>query len=106
MRRGLSSREAKGLRVIDCERRALAVRWDRLGVSPIGVGAKPASGEIHNEGHAGRQGRGLTKIVLPLGTEVTACAEMISEAVWVRDLGCGRRVGSSRSPMPARSRRS
>jgi len=47
--------------------------------------AKSASGEIRNEGVVPADEDGLAKLVLALGPEVSACLEMMSGAVWVRD---------------------
>lgn len=53
--------------------------------------AKSRSGEIHGEGVAPADEDGLAKLVLQLGSEVTACVEMMSGA---------------RSPGSSRGRRS
>jgi transposase len=47
--------------------------------------AKARGGEIRNEGVVPADEDGLAKLVLALGPEVTACVEMMSGAVWVRD---------------------
>jgi transposase len=47
--------------------------------------AKSRSGEIGGEGVVPADEDGLAKLVLALGSEVTACVEMMSGAVWVRD---------------------
>jgi transposase len=47
--------------------------------------AKTRTGEIRNEGVVPADEDGLAKLVLALGTDVTACVEMMSGAVWVRD---------------------
>jgi transposase len=47
--------------------------------------ARSRSGEIRNEGVVPADDDGLAKLVLTLGSEVTACVEMMSGAVWVRD---------------------
>ena len=47
--------------------------------------AKVKSGEIVAEGVTPADEDGLAKLVLALGTEVSACVEMMSGAVWVRD---------------------
>jgi hypothetical protein len=47
--------------------------------------AKSGSGEIIAEGVTPADEDGLAKLVLGLGSEVTACVEMMSGAVWVRD---------------------
>jgi transposase len=47
--------------------------------------AKAGSGEICAEGVVPADVDGLAKLVLALGTDVTACVEMMSGAVWVRD---------------------
>ena len=81
-----------------------AVRLDRLGVSPGGLVTLSARGEIRNEGVVPADEDGLAKLVLALGTDVTACVEMMSGAVW-SETGCGPRAGRSRSPMLAKSKR-
>jgi transposase len=43
------------------------------------------AGEIRDEGFVPADEDGLAKLVLRLGTEVSACVEMMSGAVWVRD---------------------
>jgi transposase len=48
--------------------------------------AKTGSGEICAEGVVPADVDGLAKLVLAVGTDVTACVEMMSGAVWVRDL--------------------
>jgi hypothetical protein len=47
--------------------------------------AKSSGGEIQAEGVTPADEDGLAKLVLALGQEVTACVEMMSGAVWVRD---------------------
>jgi transposase len=47
--------------------------------------AKVKGGEIVGEGVTLADEDGLAKLVLALGTEVSACVEMMSGAVWVRD---------------------
>jgi transposase len=47
--------------------------------------AKTRAGEIVAEGVTPADEDGLVKLVLALGSEVTACVEMMSGAVWVRD---------------------
>ena len=47
--------------------------------------AKTRSGEIRSEGMVPADEDGLAKLVLALGVHVTACVEMMSGAVWVRD---------------------
>jgi transposase len=47
--------------------------------------AKSRGGEIQAEGVTQPDGDGLPKVVLALGQEVTACVEMMSGGVWVRD---------------------
>jgi transposase len=47
--------------------------------------AKSASGEIRNEGVVPADEDGLAKLALALGRQVSACLEMMSGAVWVRD---------------------
>ena len=47
--------------------------------------AKSASGEIRNEGVVPADEDGLAKLVVALGPQVSACLEMMSGAVWVRD---------------------
>src|SRR4051812_12696562 len=42
-------------------------------------------GEISGEGVVSADEDGLAKLVLAVGTEVKACVEMMSGAVWVRD---------------------
>ena len=60
--------------------------------------AKNANGEIHSEGVVPADEDGLAKLVLTLGTDVTACVEMMSGAVWVRDRlrAAGWHVGDCR----------
>ena len=47
--------------------------------------AKSETGRIAGEGTIPAEERGLARLVLELGTEVEACVEMMSGAVWVRD---------------------
>ena len=47
--------------------------------------AKSASGAISEEGFTPADEDGLARLVLRLGTDVEACVEMMSGAVWVRD---------------------
>ena len=47
--------------------------------------AKSAGGAISAEGFTPADEDGLAKLVLRLGTDVKACVEMMSGAVWVRD---------------------
>ena len=47
--------------------------------------AKTGRGEIAAEGVTPADEDGLAKLVLALGSEVTARVEMMSGAVWVRD---------------------
>jgi transposase len=47
--------------------------------------AKSRGGEVRAEGVVPADEDGLAKLVLGLGAEVTACVEMMSGAVWVRD---------------------
>src|SRR5213075_2168780 len=47
--------------------------------------AKSAGGAISAEGFTPADEDGLARLVLQLGTDVTACVEMMSGAVWVRD---------------------
>lgn len=47
--------------------------------------AKSVAGEITAEGFTPADEDGLAKLVLRLGTDVKACVEMMSGAVWVRD---------------------
>jgi len=47
--------------------------------------ALSAGGEILDEGLVGADEDGLARLVLALGTEVRACVEMMSGAIWVRD---------------------
>jgi transposase len=51
-------------------------------------------GEIAGEGRIATDRDGLARLVLELGTEVKACLEMMSGAVWVRDelVACGWQV--------------
>src|SRR6266498_2543597 len=67
-------------------------------------------GEIAGEGRFAADRDGLARLVLELGDEVTACLEMMSGALWVRDelVACGWQVEVAdackvRRP-PARSR--
>src|SRR5215207_11181696 len=48
--------------------------------------AMSAGGEILEEGAVSADEDGLARLVLKLGTEVHACVEMMSGAIWVRDL--------------------
>jgi transposase len=50
--------------------------------------AKSAGGEISAEGFTPADEDGLARLVLQLGTDVKACVEMMSGAVWVRDQLC------------------
>ena len=43
------------------------------------------TGTIAGEGMIAAEESGLARLVLELGTEVDACVEMMSGAVWVRD---------------------
>src|SRR5215207_340383 len=47
--------------------------------------ARSGSGRIAGEGMIPAEESGLARLVLELGTEVAACVEMMSGAVWVRD---------------------
>ena len=47
--------------------------------------AQSASGEIVDEGAVAADADGLARLVLKLGTDVNACVEMMSGAIWVRD---------------------
>jgi transposase len=47
--------------------------------------AKNAGGDVRDEGVMPADEDGLGKLVLRLGTDVRACVEMMSGAVWVRD---------------------
>jgi hypothetical protein len=47
--------------------------------------AMTAGGVIGDEGFISADEDGLARLVLGLGTEVRACVEMMSGAVWVRD---------------------
>ena len=47
--------------------------------------AKQADGTISGEGFVPADEDGLARLVLELGSEVHACLEMMSGAVWVRD---------------------
>src|SRR5437016_2758095 len=51
-------------------------------------------GEIAGEGRFAADRDGLARLVLELGDEVTACLEMMSGALWVRDelVACGWQV--------------
>ena len=51
-------------------------------------------GEIAGEGRIAADRDGLARLVLELGDEVTACLEMMSGALWVRDqlVDCGWQV--------------
>src|SRR6266542_383505 len=56
--------------------------------------ALAAGGEIAGEGRIAADRDGLARLVLELGDEVTACLEMMSGALWVRDqlVACGWQV--------------
>jgi transposase len=56
--------------------------------------ALTAGGEIAGEGPIPADRDGLARLVLELGAEVTACLEMMSGALWVRDelVACGWQV--------------
>src|SRR4029453_15072566 len=56
--------------------------------------AKQADGTISGEGFVPADEDGLARLVIELGSEVRACLEMMSGAVWVRDrlAGAGWRV--------------
>jgi transposase len=56
--------------------------------------ARRASGDIAGEGLVPANGEGLLRLVHRVGTDVKACIEMMSGAVWVRDqlVACGWRV--------------
>jgi transposase len=47
--------------------------------------AKNAGGDVLDEGVVPADEDGLAKLVLRVGTEVRACVEMMSGAIWVRD---------------------
>src|SRR5215217_7047282 len=47
--------------------------------------ARSGNGEIRDEGVVPADEDGLAKLVIGLGSDVTACVEMMSGAVWVRD---------------------
>jgi transposase len=47
--------------------------------------ALSASGELVDEGAVAADEGGLARLVLKLGTDVNACVEMMSGAIWVRD---------------------
>ena len=47
--------------------------------------ARSETGTIAGEGLIPAEESGLARLVLELGTEVEACVEMMSGAVWVRD---------------------
>jgi hypothetical protein len=47
--------------------------------------AMSEGGVISQEGAVPADEDGLAKLVLALGTEVNACVEMMSGAIWVRD---------------------
>ena len=64
--------------------------------------AMTEAGAIASEGLIPADQDGLARLVLKHGTEVKACVEMMSGAVWVRDQ-LDSRAGRSRSPMRARS---
>jgi hypothetical protein len=51
-------------------------------------------GEIAGEGRIAADRDGLARLVLELGADVTACLEMMSGALWVRDelVACGWQV--------------
>ena len=57
--------------------------------------AKSKSGEIVAEGVTPADEDGLAKLAIALGSEVNACVEMMSGAVWVR-VGCEPRAGGWR----------
>ena len=59
--------------------------------------AKSVGGAISAEGFTPADEDGLAKLVLQLGSDVKACVEMMSGAVWVRDR-LRPRAGRSRSP--------
>ena len=50
-------------------------------------------GTIAGEGMIAAEESGLARLVLELGTEVEACVEMMSGAVWVRDRACRSPAG-------------
>jgi hypothetical protein len=52
------------------------------------------AGELAGEGRIASDRDGLARLVLELGDEVTACLEMMSGALWVRDqlVPCGWQV--------------
>jgi transposase len=56
--------------------------------------AVEGGGEIVGEGRIAADRDGLARLVLELGDEVTACLEMMSGALWVRDelVACGWQV--------------
>jgi transposase len=56
--------------------------------------ALASGGEIAGEGRIAADRGGLARLVLELGDEVTACLEMMSGALWVRDelVACGWQV--------------
>ena len=56
--------------------------------------ARAPSGEIAGEGQVPADRDGLARLVLELGDDVTACLEMMSGALWVRDelAACGWQV--------------
>ena len=47
--------------------------------------AKQADGTVFGEGFVPADEDGLARLVLELGSEVRACLEMMSGAVWVRE---------------------
>jgi hypothetical protein len=57
-----------------------------LGVSARGVVRVGDGGAISGEGVVPADEDGLVRLVLAVGPEVRACVEMMSGAVWVRDL--------------------
>ena len=63
--------------------------------------AKQADGTIAAEGFVAADGDGLARLVLELGTEVSACLEMMSGAVWCAS-GSPALAGRSRWRMRAR----
>src|SRR5438552_8502111 len=66
----------------------------RLGVSAAQWCALDPGGELAGEGRFAADRDGLARLVLELGDEVTACLEMMSGALWVRDelVACGWQV--------------
>src|SRR5207244_11769836 len=61
---------------------------------PARRSALDPGGEIAGEGRFAADRDGLARLVLELGDEVTACLEMMSGALWVRDqlVDCGWQV--------------